>query len=172
MWICLNDAFFSIVSKDCKPSELLVRARRGGDLEKVFNDEVLLETHKLQPVTITRYTKSDYLYRAVVPRAHINLVLAAELERVVYSNFKASTRDPDLHRCYNRMWHAHADMQELPPYSNGKPRAKATQARIDTGSDGYGLFDDEVFMPAKQVKVPVPAKAAARKTPKKLTKGR
>lgn len=169
MWICLNDAFFSIVSKDCKPSELLVRARRGGDLEKVFNDEVLLEAHKLKPVTVTRYTKSDYLYRAVVPRDHIKLVFAAELERVVYSNFKASTRDSDLHRCYNRMWQAHADMQELPPYSNGHPRAKATQLRIDNG-DGYGLFGDEV-LPAKQVKAPRPAKVTAKKMPKKLTKG-
>ena len=32
MWICLNNAFLSVVSKDCRPDELLVRARRKGEL--------------------------------------------------------------------------------------------------------------------------------------------
>ena len=36
MWLCLNNAFLSIVDKDCAPDELLVRARRDGDIERVF----------------------------------------------------------------------------------------------------------------------------------------
>ena len=36
MWIMLSDAFFSIVSKNCGPDELMVRARRKGDIEKAF----------------------------------------------------------------------------------------------------------------------------------------
>ena len=36
MWIMHSDCFLSIVSKDCGPTELLVRARRNGDIEKVF----------------------------------------------------------------------------------------------------------------------------------------
>lgn len=140
MWICLNDAFFSVVKKDCRPDEVMIRARREGDLEKVFNNTVLL-SQGFKAVAATRYTKSDYLFRAPVKRDHLKAALAAEVDRIVYSNFKASTRDHDLHHCYNRMWHAHADMQELPPYSNGRPRAK-TAPTEHVGSDGYGLFDD------------------------------
>lgn len=156
MWICLNDAFFSAVKKDCKADEVMIRARREGDLEKVFNDEVLLSTHGLKPVKVTRYTKSDYLFRAAVPKEHLKLALAAEVERIVYSNFKASTRDHDLHTCYNRMWHAHADMQELPPYSNGRPRAskKVSAPAEAPGSDGFWFDDEPMFSPD-------PKKAAA-----------
>ncbi len=38
MWIMTNNSYLSIVSKDCGPAELLVRARRAGDIEKVFSD--------------------------------------------------------------------------------------------------------------------------------------
>ena len=38
MWIMTNNSYLSIVSKDCGPAELLVRARRAGDIEKVFPD--------------------------------------------------------------------------------------------------------------------------------------
>ena len=57
MWIMTNNAYLSIVSKDCGPAELLVRARRAGDIEKVFPN-----------AKVTRQTDSDYLYRAVLPR--------------------------------------------------------------------------------------------------------
>ena len=157
MWICLNDAFFSAVNKDCKPDEVMIRARREGDLEKVFNDEVLL-SQGFTAIKPTRYTKSDYLFRAAVKRDHLKAALAAEVDRIVYSNFKASTRDHDLHKCYNRMWHAHADMQVLPPYSNGRPRSQSA------GADGFSFFDDETFVPAAK-------KPAAKKAPKKLTNG-
>ena len=36
MWIMTNNSYLSIVSKDCGPAALLVRARRAGDIEKVF----------------------------------------------------------------------------------------------------------------------------------------
>ena len=45
MWIMTNNSYLSIVSKDCGPAELLVRARRAGDIEKVFpNAKVTLQT--------------------------------------------------------------------------------------------------------------------------------
>lgn len=50
MWLCLNSAFLSIVFKDCAEDELLVRARRKGDIEKVFPD-----------AKVIRSTDSDYL---------------------------------------------------------------------------------------------------------------
>ena len=65
MWICLNDAFFSIVRKDCRPDELLVRARRPGDIEKVFGRHF-----KVDKVDV-----ADYLYRAVIPTRTVVYVL-------------------------------------------------------------------------------------------------
>ena len=44
MWIMLSDCFLSIVSKDCGPAELLVRARRAGDIEKVFPNAKVTRT--------------------------------------------------------------------------------------------------------------------------------
>jgi hypothetical protein len=52
MWIMTNNSYLSIVSKDCGLAELLVRARRAGDIEKVFPN-----------AKVTRQTDSDYLYR-------------------------------------------------------------------------------------------------------------
>jgi len=167
VWVCLNDAFFSAVSKDCKPSEVMIRARREGDLEKVFNDEVLLSTHGFRPVVVTRYTKSDYLFRAAVPRDHLKAALAAEVDRIVYSNFKASTRDPKLHACYNRMWNAHADMQELPPYSHGIPRGGKKPAAKLTGADGFWFDDEPMFSPdAKKAAAAIDARAKGKKSKK------
>ena len=39
MWLMMNDCFLSIVAKDCKEDELLVRARRPGDIERVFGEK-------------------------------------------------------------------------------------------------------------------------------------
>ena len=50
MWLCLNDAFLSIVKKDCPKDSLLVRARRPGDIEKVFGPDV----------KVKRSTNSEY----------------------------------------------------------------------------------------------------------------
>ena len=55
MWVMLNDCFFSIVSKDCARDELMVRARRPGDIEKVFPN-----------AKVTEYTVSDYQDRKSV----------------------------------------------------------------------------------------------------------
>ena len=56
MWIMTNNSYLSIVNK-CGPPELLVKARRAGDIEEVFPN-----------AKVTRRTDSDYLYRAILPR--------------------------------------------------------------------------------------------------------
>ena len=106
MWLCLNDLFLSFVSKDCAEDELMVRARRPGDIEKLFPD-----------AKVTRYTKSDYLFRAPVKKDAVKAALVAEVDRIVYSNFKASVRDNDLHNAYNRVWSVMAELQPTKPYS-------------------------------------------------------
>ena len=43
MWIFLTDAFLSIVDKDGDGTTLLVRARRAGDIERVFPGAEVIE---------------------------------------------------------------------------------------------------------------------------------
>lgn len=108
MWIFLNDAFLSIVSKDCSPSELLVRARRPGDIEKVFG----------RRVKVTRLTDADYLFRAVISREDVEAAVCREVQRITYGNFKSSVSDRPLHDAYMRVWSAMAALQDPPPYSD------------------------------------------------------
>ena len=77
MWLCLRDSFLSIVAKDCAANELMVRARRPGDIEKCFPD-----------AKVTRNTGSDYLYRAVLPRDVVKQAMAAMIDQIDYPNFK------------------------------------------------------------------------------------
>lgn len=110
MWLMLSDCFLSIVHKNCRSDELLVRARRKGDIEKVF------------PVAkVTRSTNSDYLYRAVIKRAYVEAAVARETTRITYSNFKDSVPKDEqkLHDAYLRVWSTMADLQPTRPYSGG-----------------------------------------------------
>ena len=93
MWIMTNDSYLSVVSKDCGPAELLVRARRAGDIEKVFPE-----------AKVTRNTNSDYLYRAVLPRDVVKQALAAMIDHIDYPNFKDSVEDRSLHAAYVGVW--------------------------------------------------------------------
>lgn len=113
MWLMLSDCFFSIVAKDCGSDELLVRARRAGDIEKVFPN-----------AKVTRNTKSDYLYRAVLPRDVVKQALAAMIDKIDYPNFKDSVEDSSLHAAYAGVWHAMAGLQHPPP-----DMERATHAR-------------------------------------------
>ncbi len=149
MWLCLNDAFLSFVSKDCKPDELLVRARRPGDIEKIFTK-----------AKVTEYDKSDYQFRAVIKRTEVVEALTGEVQRVVYNNFKNSVRDNDLHHAYNAVWGVMAKLQPKPPYSGLKGK---------TGSfffDDFGIEELEARVDGKKK-----PDAQARKNLKKLTRG-
>ena len=104
MWIMTNNGYLSIVSKDCGPAELQVRARRAGDIEKVFPN-----------AKVTRQTGSDYLYRAVRPRDLVKQALAAMIDVIDYPNFKDSVEDRSLHAAYVSVWCAMAGLQHPPP---------------------------------------------------------
>lgn len=112
MWICLNNAFISIVHKDCAPDELLVRARRKGDIERVFPD-----------AKVTRTPGNDYLFRAVLKRSRVAEALAAEVAGIAYGNFKNSVRNNALHGAYGRVWSVMAGLQEVAPYASDRPAA-------------------------------------------------
>jgi len=112
MWICTNRGFFSAVHKGCKPNELVVRARRPGDLEAVFPG-----------CKVVKSTNTDYAFRAVLPRARVAEVISAEIMGIQYENFKNSVRDDDLHSAYNQFWNVHARLQPTAPYTGRPQRA-------------------------------------------------
>lgn len=107
MWICLSDAFLSIVHKDCQPDELLVRARRQGDIQKVFPDAKVKKT-----------IGNDYLYRAVIKRSVVaEAMTKLAMDTIDYPNFKNTVRDNKLHNAFNAIWHTIAKLQAIAPYS-------------------------------------------------------
>lgn len=116
MWLCMNDCFLSIVHKDCPEGSLLVRARRPGDIEKVFG----------RRTAVTRATDADYLYRAVVTKDEVVRAMENEVGRITYGNFKDSVLDADLHDAYMRIWSAMAAVQDPRPYSTPYVGGKST----------------------------------------------
>ena len=85
MWIMLSDAFLSIVKKGGSEDTLLVRARRPGDIEKVFG----------RRTKVTRATDADYLFRAVIAKDDVTRAIQNEVLRIDYGNFKDSVGDED-----------------------------------------------------------------------------
>lgn len=109
MWICLSDSFLSIVAKDCPADCLLVRARRPGDIERVFPD-----------AKVTQQLGTDYQFRAIIPREQVADAMVAMAMTIDYSNFKNSVKDRRLHDAYASFWHQHARLQPRPPYWRGR----------------------------------------------------
>lgn len=98
MWIMLNNAFVSIVRKDCKPGHLLVRARRREDLENLLGPKTDIKVGG----------GTDYAYRACVPEDRVAEIIAEQIKSINYSNFKDSIADRDLHDCCMNTWTAMA----------------------------------------------------------------
>jgi len=121
MWIMMNNSFLSIVSKDCGPAELLVRARRAGDIERLF-----------PCAKVTRNTNSDYLYRAVLPRDAVKQALAAMIDDIDYPNFKDSVEESSLHAAYVSVWCAMAGLQHPPPDPERATHARSALSSKNT----------------------------------------
>lgn len=103
MWIFLSDSFLSVVAdnKDPNGDRLLVRARREGDIERVFPDS--------EP----SYTGSaDYAYRAWVNRSDVAKAMAKQVMGLNYSNFKSSIKNSAYHDACLEAWFAMRDLQE------------------------------------------------------------
>lgn len=100
MWIFLKDSFLSIVAHRDRPDDLLVRARKQGDIERVFPEAVAQETRN-----------ADYRFRAAIPRARVAEMLAAQAHAIDYGNFKNQVRDSARHDAYFECWAAMARYQ-------------------------------------------------------------
>jgi hypothetical protein len=93
MWIFLKDSFLSIVAHRKDPEALLVRARKKGDIQRVFLEAA--EQHT---------PRADYPYRASVPRARVAEVLAEQARAITYDNFKKQVGEPDRQDAYINCW--------------------------------------------------------------------
>jgi len=106
MWICLNNAFLSIVANPADDATLLVRARRAGDIETVFG----------AGVEVVTLLERDYQFRAFLRRDVVATAIGEALKAIQYPNFKNSVDDDALHDAYAKVWGVMADLQEIPPY--------------------------------------------------------
>lgn len=108
MWIFLSDAFLSVVADKDDPSgpRLLVRARREGDIERVFPEA---------DVAITR--TADYRCRAWLPRQRVIAVMQQQLQDLSYANFKNSIPDGEYayHDAALEVWSVMLKLQRQPP---------------------------------------------------------
>ncbi|KAB2856245.1 MAG: hypothetical protein F9K46_14460 [Anaerolineae bacterium] len=93
MWIFLPDSFLSIVAHRDLPDHLLVRARKKGDIERVFPEAKVEHT-----------PRADYPYRAPIPRARVAEALAAQAQAIDYDNFKNQVGDDARHDAYFSCW--------------------------------------------------------------------
>jgi hypothetical protein len=125
MWICLNNAFLSIVTCPDKPRSLLVRARFKGDLERVFPAAEVTETRD-----------RDYRYRAVIGRMKVAAVIGASIASIDYGNFKDSVEEDWRHSLYLDLWLRCVAVQEA-----RTPRARARVDSWPAVSEPYGGFD-------------------------------
>ena len=117
MWICLNNAFLSIVTDPESPDTLLVRARRPGDIESVFPD-----------AKVARRPGRDYLYRASINRDEVAATIACAALKINYPNFKDSVRNAELHDAYARVWGVMANIQAVRPYGDDTVSARKREA--------------------------------------------
>jgi hypothetical protein len=108
MWLCLTDAFFSVVrTRGLPEGHLLVRARRPGEIERYW-----------PTADVERTPGRDYLFRAVVPAEQVAEVMSAIVSDITYPNFKDSVKEPRLHEAYTRVWEAMGRIQDPPPYQH------------------------------------------------------
>jgi hypothetical protein len=101
MWICLNNAFVSVIKDTKVPENLLVRARAKKHLEALFP--------RLQ---ITETPKRDYRWRVSVPAATMAALIAEKISDITYDNFKNSVQEKKLHDLYAGFWCDHRGYQE------------------------------------------------------------
>lgn len=140
MWICLNNAFFSIVEPGKGPTQsselLLVRARRPGDIERVF------PSHKAETIA-----RRDYQFRAHIPRDEVAAAMANAIKSINYGNFKDSVKDDALHGAYGRFWHVMAGLQPQSPYSDYRAAPMPRRRPMPKKAEPTEFFGGDVTYP-------------------------
>jgi hypothetical protein len=93
MRICFTDAFLSIVDKGGNGTTLLVRARRAGEIERVFPE-----------ADVITCGGTDYRYRAHMSREGVAEKFAEAVRGISYFNFKSKVDDSTRHEAYMEVW--------------------------------------------------------------------
>jgi hypothetical protein len=104
MWICLNNAFISVVQEKDDPTgkTLLVRARKKVHLKRLLG----------RGVKITETPKRDYRWRAHIGRDTLSWIMDWHCQNLSYTNFKDSVADKELHDMYSLWWSDHHRYQQ------------------------------------------------------------
>ena len=115
MWICLNNAFLSIIAPTAgttaaKSGVLIVRARCKGDIEDVFPD-----------ASVTHTPNRDYAFRATIGREAVADAIAAQARQIDYGNFKDSVTECDRHDAYFEIWKAMNCLQHARGFGGAFP---------------------------------------------------
>jgi hypothetical protein len=107
MWVFTKDGFYSVVQKDCRPDEVLVRSRQRADLVKLSMKLGL-------KVKIREQAGTDYRYRTVIKKTDWARYAAEAALDINYPNFKdrVPKRDFRRHDAYLRCWEALFEWQE------------------------------------------------------------
>lgn len=100
MWLFSQRGFFSIVQNINDPNSLIVRARVSGDIEKYWPHATVIAT-----------PDSDYLYRAVLRKEEVALVIIKMVMDIDYGNFKLSIKDRRRSPWYATVWQTMLTMQ-------------------------------------------------------------
>ncbi len=95
MWIYFNNGHWAICKKQCKPGELLIRARRKEDILQFFPD-----------ADIKYNTGTDYEYRAGIPVEKIAKFMHDYILQISYPSFKKSAKSHEYHSLLNQVWAA------------------------------------------------------------------
>lgn len=119
MWICLNNAFFSVVQDDRIPENFLVRSRRKNHLEIHFPNEKIIISDMNKPRKEEKNGKvifgdfPDYKYRVSVEKSIVIQKIAEYMSKIDYRNFKGSTGniDKELAQLYGGFWYEHFNYQ-------------------------------------------------------------
>lgn len=109
MWIFTNFGFVSAVQHREKKETLLVRAREPGVLEH------LAARHGLD-LKIRTTPHADYLYRAEIAKDVFAAIIADEIGRINYANFKSAFRSPiakNTHRSHDALMDVWMVMNDL-----------------------------------------------------------
>ena len=130
MWVCLNDAFLSIVEHRDDSSQLMVRARRFDDLMRTF---------VIRPWDVVVTPHADYPYRVTLSRHEVQYAICQAIERIDYPNFKASVPKQDVDRklFYNRVWAAGDEFGRQVPLV---PQVQPTEAEANSVMMHAGFY--------------------------------
>jgi hypothetical protein len=113
MWISLSGAFLSVVRYVPDSEPVLQRETRQtatpvGDLLLVRARQVShfnwVKENLLPDLRFVKRPKHDYKYGTLLTREQVKTLLNKQIDEIMYTNFKNSVHDYELHDAYADVW--------------------------------------------------------------------